>query len=74
MKVGLTGGEGLLARYILRESSPDIEWVVTSRRPIEGVHSSLFDLARESDLQAFLSSLNVDALIHTAAEGNVDDV
>ena len=75
VRVLVTGGGGLLARYLVAPSGVDREWVLTSRSPVQGDGNvELLDLTDFPALHRMLCAVRPEAIVNAAAEGSVDAV
>lgn len=75
MRVLVTGGGGLLARYLVAPTGGNLEWVLTSRSEVQSDESvELLDLTDTPALHRMLDAVRPDAIVNAAAEGSVDAV
>ena len=75
VRVLVTGGGGLLARYLVAQIGADLEWVLTSRSEVQGdANVHLLDLTDTLALHRMLDAVRPEAIVNSAAEGSVDAV
>lgn len=75
VRVLVTGGGGLLARYLVDSTGDDLEWFSTSRSKVESdARVELLDLTDFPALSRLLNSVRPEAIVNAAAEGSVDAV
>lgn len=67
-KLLITGASGFLGQYLCSEAIANFELKTVSRNDI----TNSVDLANEVELKHFLQNLKVDAIIHLAANGDIN--
>lgn len=67
-KLLITGASGFLGKYLLETAENDFEIITLSRSNAD----HCIDLSDENTLKSFLQNFNADAVIHLAANGNVN--
>lgn len=77
MKVLITGGSGLLGRYLLRTKPSDVEITLTWHKNINGVADTLntwykLDIRDRAAVCDLFEATRPDLVIHCAAVGSVD--
>lgn len=67
-KLLITGATGFLGKYLVETAENDFEIITLSRKNAD----HCVDLSDENALRSFLQNFNADAVIHLAANGNVN--